>query len=298
MSAKRSPRRLPLYRTTGFEGSYQLPWISLMSSCRYPAFCGSPSWFCWTHPCSRLLLLSSAMMQWAIVGSASKGEDICALVAPAAAISMPASTLRPAPVYAKVFVEQRKRFARIRILYANTCSSSLYSDAFNQSGASFFPCLSSRGFLFDSHVSRGRGNSSCTKRPCHDWPNGSTPGSIACTCLRTFKRSGRSCCLSLNMPRFGASSVCCWELWGCKRCAITVAGISISRLESPWSLNCNIQVVFIVSPPRQKISTFNSKVPQPVQLNSKFCPRRVCMGFLKVGCNVTIASSMNSTGFK
>mmetsp|Transcript_21810 Transcript_21810/g.49661 ORF Transcript_21810/g.49661 Transcript_21810/m.49661 type:complete len:240 (-) Transcript_21810:1036-1755(-) len=41
---------VPLYLTTGFDGSYQLPWISLILSCGNPAFCGKPSWFCCTQP--------------------------------------------------------------------------------------------------------------------------------------------------------------------------------------------------------------------------------------------------------
>ena len=28
---------------------YHEPWISIMSCCGKPAFCGSPSWFCWTQ---------------------------------------------------------------------------------------------------------------------------------------------------------------------------------------------------------------------------------------------------------
>ena len=65
--------RSPLYLTTGLPGSNHEPWISLMRSCGYPAFCGNPSWFCCTHEWIKPACPSSARAWWVGVGWAPAG---------------------------------------------------------------------------------------------------------------------------------------------------------------------------------------------------------------------------------
>ena len=46
------------------------PWISFRRSCGTPAFCGRPSWFCFTQPHTLLRFTSAAITRCARVGSA------------------------------------------------------------------------------------------------------------------------------------------------------------------------------------------------------------------------------------
>mmetsp|Transcript_31465 Transcript_31465/g.90287 ORF Transcript_31465/g.90287 Transcript_31465/m.90287 type:complete len:238 (+) Transcript_31465:412-1125(+) len=75
-SSKRSSRRFPLIFTTGFEGSNHAPWISLMTACGSPAFCGSPSWFCWIQRFRSPAPCTAASTRWVFVGLAIIGPRL------------------------------------------------------------------------------------------------------------------------------------------------------------------------------------------------------------------------------
>mmetsp|Transcript_64509 Transcript_64509/g.181494 ORF Transcript_64509/g.181494 Transcript_64509/m.181494 type:complete len:226 (-) Transcript_64509:303-980(-) len=74
MSRKSTSGRLPDMGTTGLSGENHDPCTSLMSSCGKPAFCGSPSWFCWIQRYT-LPALQRATRTWcACVGCARNGD--------------------------------------------------------------------------------------------------------------------------------------------------------------------------------------------------------------------------------
>mmetsp|Transcript_50088 Transcript_50088/g.145590 ORF Transcript_50088/g.145590 Transcript_50088/m.145590 type:complete len:213 (+) Transcript_50088:468-1106(+) len=142
----------PLYFTTGLDGSYQLPWISLMRSWGNPAFCGKPSWFCCTHEWMKFCCPRKPRAWCVKVGFARRVSGFQpTLFAPERAACPMTEAEIPAPVYTTVFCDRRISCANCLHFARMTSGSSWNSEAVSQLGASW----SSRGRFVDFHVHAG-----------------------------------------------------------------------------------------------------------------------------------------------
>mmetsp|Transcript_8332 Transcript_8332/g.19993 ORF Transcript_8332/g.19993 Transcript_8332/m.19993 type:complete len:240 (-) Transcript_8332:510-1229(-) len=73
-SSKRSVRSAPLIGTTGLSGEWHAPWISFITCCGSPAFCGRPSWFCWIRRCMWPARCSPTRTRCPRAGCAQSGD--------------------------------------------------------------------------------------------------------------------------------------------------------------------------------------------------------------------------------